>query len=36
MSTDDEANNGFECPVCGDSFDTEADRDKHLTQTHPD
>lgn len=34
MST--EADNGFDCPVCGETFDTEAERDKHLTQNHPD
>jgi len=27
---------GFECPVCGDTFDTEAERDEHLEQRHPD
>ncbi len=36
MSTEDEADDGFDCPVCGDTFDTEAERDKHLTQNHPD
>jgi len=36
MSTEDEADNGFDCPVCGATFDTEAERDKHLTQNHPD
>lgn len=28
--------NGFECPVCGDVFDTEAERDEHVIQSHPD
>jgi uncharacterized C2H2 Zn-finger protein len=36
MSTNNGADDRFECPVCGDTFDTEADRDKHLTQNHPD
>jgi len=36
MSTEDEADTGFDCPVCGETFDTEAERDKHLIQNHPD
>jgi len=36
MSTEDEADDEFECPVCGDTFKTEADRDEHLEQNHPD
>jgi|GEM_PF-472474 C4-type Zn-finger protein len=35
MPTEDEAN-GFDCPVCGKTFETEAERDEHLTQNHPD
>ncbi len=36
MPPDDEANDGFDCPVCGETFETDAERDKHLTQNHPD
>lgn len=36
MSNEDGAENDFECPVCGDTFDTQEDRDEHLTQIHPD
>lgn len=36
MSTDNGADDEFDCPVCGDTFDIETDRDKHLTQNDPD
>jgi C4-type Zn-finger protein len=36
MSTEDESPDRFDCPVCGDTFETEADRDDHLEQGHPD
>jgi uncharacterized C2H2 Zn-finger protein len=36
MSTEDGADDGFDCPVCGMTFNTEANRDKHLAQNHPD
>ncbi|WP_135305191.1 C2H2-type zinc finger protein [Haloarcula amylovorans] len=36
MSNEDRANNGFECPVCGDTFDTEEDLNEHVTNIHPD
>lgn len=36
MSNESRDESGFECPVCGDTFETEKDRDKHLTHSHPD
>jgi C4-type Zn-finger protein len=36
MSNNNGEENEFECPVCGDTFDTEENRDKHLKQRHPD
>ncbi|MFQ3284074.1 MAG: C4-type Zn-finger protein [Natronomonas sp.] len=36
MSNGTEDETEFECPVCGDTFDTEEDRDEHLIQLHPD
>jgi C4-type Zn-finger protein len=36
MSTDNGADDTFDCPVCGASFDTKVARDKHLEQPHPD
>lgn len=36
MSSEDRSDGGFECPVCGETFDSEAERDEHLTQKHPD
>lgn len=36
MSNENGDENEFECPVCGDTFDTEEDRNEHLTNSHPD
>ena len=36
MSNEDRDETEFECPVCGDTFDTEEDRDEHLAHRHPD
>lgn len=36
MSSKDRFNSEFECPVCGETFDSEEERDEHLAQTHPD
>lgn len=33
---EDEHEHEFECPVCGDTFETEEDRDEHLEHGHPD
>jgi uncharacterized C2H2 Zn-finger protein len=34
--TDEDEEDEFTCPVCGETFDTEQDRDEHLMQNHPD
>jgi len=26
----------FECPVCGETFDSEGERDEHIEHLHPD
>lgn len=36
MSSEDQSDSEFECPVCGEMFDSEENRDEHLIQTHPD
>lgn len=36
MASGDRSDEAFECPVCGETFDNEADRDEHLEQSHPD
>lgn len=36
MSTENGADDEFDCPVCDDSFETKAERDEHLVQNHPD
>lgn len=36
MAGGDRSDGEFECPVCGETFDSEADRDDHLEQVHPD
>ena len=30
------AESAFVCPVCGREYKTEAARDKHITEKHPD
>lgn len=36
MSNDNGNESEYECPVCGDTFDSEEDRDEHLRHNHPD
>lgn len=36
MADENGTETDFECPVCGATFGTEADRDEHITQNHPD
>jgi uncharacterized protein (DUF2225 family) len=35
MASDD-YDDEFECPVCGETFDSEGERDEHIKQLHPD
>lgn len=36
MSTENADEDEFECPLCGDVFESEDERDEHLAQIHPD
>jgi len=36
MCSEDRSDDEFECPVCGETFDNEEERDEHLVQRHPD
>lgn len=36
MSSEGRSDGEFECPVCGETFDSEEERDEHLVQMHPD
>lgn len=36
MSNEAGSEDEFACPVCGETFDTEEDRDEHLVHKHPD